>query len=262
MPRHCYVLRVFTDGDAGGNHLGVVTDVTGLDPHAMQRIAAELGFSETIFVDWRQGGIPEVRIFTPTRELPFAGHPLVGAGWVLTELGPGSPDRIRCPIGEVGLRREYETVWIDTPLDQAVETAQDGAELAAHLDLPPPAAAAWVRMPLPYLLLELASPREVAAALTPRGTGPMVYLYAWEDRAAVKARFFAPGVGVPEDPATGSAAVALAARLRAAGRPSGAIEIHQGAEVGFPSTIRLRWDAGGAAIGGTVRRDEVRELPT
>ncbi len=262
MSRHCYVLRVFTDGEEGGNHLGVVTDVTGLDQAAMQRIAAELGFSETIFVDWRQGGTPEVRIFTPARELPFAGHPLVGAGWVLTELGPGGPSRIRCPIGEVGLRRENGTVWIEIPLDQEVESADDGEQLAAGLGLPPPVAAAWVRMPLPYLLLELASPQEVAAAPTPQGTGPMVYLYAWESSAAVKARFFAPGVGVPEDPATGSAAVALAARLQAAGRVSGAIDVHQGAEVGFPSTIRLRWDADGAAIGGTVRRDEVRELAT
>ncbi len=260
MPRHCYVLRVFTEGDEGGNHLGVVTDVTGLDPDAMQRIAAELGFSETIFVDWRQGGTPEVRIFTPARELPFAGHPLVGAAWVLTELGPDGPTRMHCAVGEVGVRREDEAVWIDVPLDQEVETAEDAGEIVADLDLPPPTAAAWVRMPLPYLLLEMASPQEVAAAPTPRGTGPMVYLYAWENDEAVKARFFAPGVGVPEDPATGSAAVALAARLRAAGRPRGALEIHQGAEVGFPSTIRLRWDEAGAAIGGTVRRDEVREL--
>ena len=77
--RHCYVLRVFTRGGEGGNHLGVVTDTTGLADVTMQAIATALGFSETIFIDWRAVGDPRVRIFTPAAELAFAGHPLVGA---------------------------------------------------------------------------------------------------------------------------------------------------------------------------------------
>ena len=73
--RHCYVLRVFTRGDEGGNHLGVVTDVTGLDTETMQGIATELGFSETVFIDWQNEGVPFVRIFTPAAEMPFCGTP-------------------------------------------------------------------------------------------------------------------------------------------------------------------------------------------
>ena len=87
--RHCQVLSVFTRDGAGGNPLGVITDVTGLDGAAMQAIATELGFSETVFLDSTRPGVPQARIFTPAAEIPFAGHPLVGAGWVLGAMGPG-----------------------------------------------------------------------------------------------------------------------------------------------------------------------------
>ena len=92
MARHCYVLRVFTRGDEGGNHLGVVTDSTSLTTESMQAIAVDLGFSETIFLEWNEGEIPHVRIFTPGAEMAFAGHPLVGMAWTLKQLGPGHPD--------------------------------------------------------------------------------------------------------------------------------------------------------------------------
>ena len=106
--RHCYVLRVFTrvSGDGrhvGGNHLGVITDVTGLPDRVMQEIATELGFSETIYVDWRAPGNPAARIFTPGAEMPFAGHPLVGAGWLLQVIGPGGPTAITCGVGDVAI---------------------------------------------------------------------------------------------------------------------------------------------------------------
>ena len=259
MPRHCYVLRVFTQGDVGGNHLGVVTDVTGLDDAAMQSIATSLGFSETVFLDWRAGGVPHARIFTPGQELPFAGHPLVGAAWLLLRMGPGGPDRLACGIGEVGIRQEGELVWVDAPGDQPVE-------MLPELDLGGWAEAeeaGVVSLPRRYLVARLASPEEVAAVspqAVPTRWGE-VLVWAWEEpEQAVKARFFAPELAVPEDPATGSAAVALAAYLRRRGFPSGWLEVHQGAEMGSPSTIRLQWDDAGTSIGGTVRRDEVREL--
>ncbi len=88
----------------------------------------------------------------------------------------------------------------------------------------------------------------------------MVYLYAFESADAVRARFFAPGHGVFEDPATGSAAVALAAALRAEGRSSGRLAISQGSEIGHPSTINLTWQDRQVRIGGAVRKDEVRWL--
>lgn len=255
MPRHCYVLRVFTRGDRGGNHLGVVTDVSGLDGVTMQQIAADLGFSETVFVDWRHGGVPDVRIFTPGRELPFAGHPLVGAGWVLLAMGPGGVDRVSCGVGEVAIRRDDDTVWITPPFDQAV--------IPTSVDIPgwPAAVEAWeVRMPIPYQVLRLGTPEEVASLKPPAGVSE-AYAWAWEEEGRrVKARFFAADVGVVEDPATGSAAVALAAALRNGGLDTGDLVICQGDEIGHPSTLRLRWTDDTVEVGGSVRRDEVREL--
>lgn len=262
--RHCYVLRVFTRGDEGGNHLGVVTDVTGLRERLMQDIATDLGFSETIYIDWRAGGAPHVRIFTPATELPFAGHPLVGAAWVLGSLGPGTADRMTCEIGEIPFtaRRDVGTVHI--PGVDDVERTDVGVAVAAAAGLPQPIGAWWARMPIPYLMLEApdaigvaeATPDIAALAAGPSGA---TYLFA-RSGDAVKARFFAPGFGISEDPATGSAAAALAAVLRAEGEVAGGLMIEQGDEIGAPCTIRLGWSDSGASLSGTVRRDEVRML--
>lgn len=263
--RHCYVLRVFTKGAEGGNHLGVITDMTGLPDEAMQDIAADLGFSETVFVDWRTQGIPTVRIFTPATELPFAGHPLVGTAWVLGVAGPGTVSAVRCGVGEIPFRIEEGVVWIDAPLVTDVEPTDPTPAEAAGL--PATGRAWWARMPIPYLMVEAASPEDVAEStpdietLRSGPAGRALCLYARSgDR--VRSRFFAPGLGVDEDPATGSAAAALAAVFAFEGEPSGSVTIEQGAEIGFPSEIRLTWGNRLASLGGTVARDEVRTLET
>ncbi len=260
MARHCYVLRVFTTDDAGGNHLGVVTDVTGLSEQTMQEIAADLGYSKTIFIDWRQGGTPRVRIFTPAVELPFAGHPLVGAAWLLTSLGPGDVDRIACAAFEAGIRNDGERAWVDLPLSDDVRPVTEPAQLMEPLGVGDPLDGAWVHQPFPYLLVEVADPAELARA-APSPAGPsLCYLYCWTAGDRLRARFFAAGHGVVEDPATGSAAVALAARLRAQGREDGDLVIEQGIEMGHPSQIRISWSGARGALGGTVRQAELVEL--
>jgi trans-2,3-dihydro-3-hydroxyanthranilate isomerase len=260
--RHCYVLRVFTRGDLGGNHLGVITDVTGLDPALMQRIATHLGFSETVFLDWSRGGVPQARIFTPATEIPFAGHPLVGAAWVLGAVGPGTTDRVSCGIGEVRFESDASGARIEVTLSREVQEASAGAVAAAGL---PTAVRAWmVRLPLRYLVAELGSGASVAS-LAPDFTalevanwdGTMVFC---RSGAVAKVRFFAPRLGVPEDPATGSAAAALAAALSAAGEGEGSLVLEQGDEVGAPSSISLSWSGSSASIGGSVRREGVRVL--
>ena len=262
--RHCYVLRVFTRGEKGGNHLGVVTDVTGITDRGMQEIAVENGFSETVFIDWREAGVPAVRIFTPGRELPFAGHPLVGAAWVLGMIGPGTTDRMTCGVGEIPFRMEGDLVWVDTPMIESVRSAPEAEAIAAAVGLPEPVAGWWADMPLPYLVIDLGLAEAVASAqpdleaLMEHGAD-MCYLIA-QTKDGYKARFFAPRDGITEDPATGSAASALAAVRRHIGEGTGATKIHQGDEVGWPSTIHLAWDERRASIGGTVRRDEVRIL--
>lgn len=253
--RHCYVLRVFTRDGEGGNHLGVVPDVTGLTRDGMQSIARELGFSETVFLDWREGGTPFARIFTPSTELPFAGHPLVGSAWVLTRMGPGGPTCIECEVGEVPIRNVGATTWIDPPFDQTVSAPSTdiGARIGAMH-------AAEVAMPLPYLVLELSSPQAVSMIGRPREKA-MTYVWAWEQPGErIRARFFAGGHGVVEDPATGSAAVAFAAVMRDRNVTSGSIVIHQGQEMGYPSRILLEWDEQGVHVGGEVASDEIRIL--
>ncbi len=264
--RHCYVLRVFTRDDDGGNHLGVITDPSGLDAAAMQEIATDLGFSETIYLDWRQGTVPGARIFTPATELPFAGHPLVGAAWVLGSLGPGTATGMRCGIGEVAFRTDGDRALVDLPLQPDVDPEPEARAIALDAGLPAPQRGWWARMPIPYLVLEYDDPKVVAAAepdpdaLAAGRSAEATYVIAPAGAGRIKARFFAPALGVFEDPATGSAAAALAAVRMAGGEEFGSLSIDQGDEIGHPSTIELTWRPGICGLGGTVRRDEVREL--
>lgn len=255
MARHCYVLRVFTRGAEGGNPLGVVTDSSGLPPATMQEIATELGFSETIYLNWEDPALPRVRIFTPAVELPFAGHPLVGITWLLHRLGPGGCDRLECGIGRVDIRMEGEMAWVDVAGGQPLAL---GRRLEGYHPGATPVSSALVEMPLPYYVIELPDSAAVAAATMPERD--MLSVYTWLDGETIHTRFFAPGHGVEEDPATGSAAVAIAATLVARGRPSGSVTLLQGEELGSPSAIAMRWDESRVSIGGTVVRDEVRWL--
>ena len=260
MPRSVQIVRVFTRGDAGGNSLGVLTDITGLETIQMQAIAHELGFSESTFVDWEPGRIPQVRIFTPQVEMEFAGHPLVGTSWVLNNLGQGGVTQMQCPVGMVDTHTEGDVVWIETSLGQPI--AQRTDDLLPRAGMPAPARIHTVAMPKEYTVAEY-SDGAIVAGLAPvmevlRETFGLLAFA--RDGNAVHSRFFAPVGGVNEDPATGSAAVALAAVLEAQGEGSGSVVISQGDEMGAPSTIQLSWAEGRASIGGTVVSDEARLL--
>jgi len=256
MSRHCYVLRVFTRGNEGGNHLGVVTDRSGLPPAKMQEIAAELGYPETVFLDWRERENPKVRIFTPTVELPFAGHPLVGITRVLHMLGPGGPTQIECGIGPIQIGLDGESAWVAAPLNQMVTLdvgLPDGYDPGSAV-----LSTARADMPIAYHVVEMVDSAAVSAApLAPDG---MVVVFVRTSPHTAHVRFFAPFAGIPEDPATGSAPVGLAAVLRARGETEGSLTISQGDEMGAPSTIHLSWDDHGARIGGTVVKDETMWL--
>ena len=242
----------------------MVNDITGLDDDTMQTIAAELGFSETVFIDWMDGGTPHVRIFTPAVEMPFAGHPLVGSAWVLASIGPGTVNEMTCGVGSIPFRSDPDATWVDTPLVTDVRIADDGAAIADEAGLPEPVRAWWAMMPLPYLVLDLGTAEVVSKAtpdiskLATSGAGKTYIIGSQGDDLRV--RFFAPDAGVPEDPATGSAASAYAAVRVFEGESAGAVTIHQGEEIGHPSTIRLSWSPDRATLGGSVRRDEGRIL--
>lgn len=179
------VLRVFTDPEGNyGNALGVV-DNSAVKPADRQRIATKLGYSETIFVDLPQPGAhtAHARIYTPTTELPFAGHPAVGASWWLRELGVPI-HTLQVPAGVVAVG--YEDVF--TVVRARAEWTP---EFAIH---------------------DLDSPEAVVAADPADYADDFQhYLWAWIDRAAgtIRSRMFAPEFGVPEDEATGAAAVRI-----------------------------------------------------
>jgi trans-2,3-dihydro-3-hydroxyanthranilate isomerase len=263
LTRPCHVLRVFTRGDEGGNHLGVVNDVVEVSTEHMQGVAAELGYSETVFIDWVDPtSDPSVRIFTPVDELPFAGHPLVGAAWVLAMLGPEPTGRIITRLGPVDYSVDGDIVKVACDLVIEVLEPDDTASVAADAGLPEPVATMRLGMPKEYLIAEFPDFATVAALTPDMGalTGRFGFLAYARDGDTVKARFFAPGTGVPEDPATGSAAVALARSFVLRGEQEGAVTVLQGDEIGHPSTIHLAWNPQGTTIAGTVRRDGVVQV--
>ena len=224
------VLRVFCDASGGhGNALGVV-DGPLVAAGDRQRVAHELGYSETIFVDDHATG--ELRIFTPSAELPLAGHPLVGAAWFLaTERGAGAG----AATNELELRPPGGLVraWIDA------------------------GGRTWIEAPLSTLpdwtLVELGSPAavdELAGPLQPEHDH--VVYWAWIESGVMRVRCFAPRFGIVEDEATGSAALRLATLVD---RP---IEIHQGKG----SRLSARpVSAERGAVGGFVVEDAAVPLP-
>jgi trans-2,3-dihydro-3-hydroxyanthranilate isomerase len=250
------VLRVFTVDECGGNPLGVVTDLAGLDAPAMQQIAADLGFSETVFFD-PEDRQPYVRIFTPAAELAFAGHPLVGSGWVLG----GQADArgtMRCGVGDIAWRSTPTGAAVDVPFGSMVGRTDVPAGLVKALGAGPIAAGWEVDVPQRYLLVEVAAAGNVADAdpvsdAIAVADADGVYVFSREGDQ-VRARFFAPRLGVDEDPATGSAAAALATVYAATGTGSGALTIRQGPGRGV-ADLGVSWNGGGITLHGSVRED-------
>jgi trans-2,3-dihydro-3-hydroxyanthranilate isomerase len=224
----------------------------------MQHIAADLGYSETIFIE--SSAVPRIRIFTPALELQFAGHPLVGAAAVMLRKNP-TLHRLRCGIGDVSIRTDGDDYWVDVAMDPSNATP-DESGFAARVGLPEPLSTWRVAMPLDYRMVELGSAADVSRVvpdLDSFGEAFGLATYARE-RDRVRMRFFTPQAGVPEDPATGSAAVALATMYATRGEPAGGVQIDQGEEIGHPSRINLRWDHAMASIGGSVVVEGSKDL--
>lgn len=256
MAAYRYVVAdVFTDRPLEGNQLAVFTDARGLDGERMQALAREMNFSETVFVLPSEGeGHARIRIFTPVAEIPFAGHPTLGTAFVLAMPLQLPEIRLETGAGVVPVRLERDGVRIafgrmEQPLP-SVAPYEAEAELLAALGV--------LRSELPvevydngllHVYVCLGSEAEVAGlrpdmgrlAVLPGVLGANCFAGSglrW------KTRMFAPGGGVPEDPATGSAAGPLAVHLARHGRIAfgDEIEISQGAEIGRPSTLFARAD--------------------
>ena len=221
MPK-LHVLKVFVgEGRVGGNPLGVFLEGHEIPEPDRQGVAADLGFSETVFVDDAEAG--ELRIFTPTTELPFAGHPLVGTAWLLAGEGYGV-SVLRPPAGEVPVRFEGGLAFISGRPEWAPD----------------------------FEHFRLASPAEVDALAGPPEGHDLAGSWAWEDEAvgSVRVRVFPARLGIEEDEATGAHAVRLAALL---GRE---LEIRQGLGSVILASPK---DDGAPEIGGRTEQVEVRD---
>jgi predicted PhzF superfamily epimerase YddE/YHI9 len=221
MPK-LHVLKVFVgDGGVGGNPLGVFLEGREIPEPDRQGVAADLGFSETVFVDDAKGG--ELRIFTPGTELPFAGHPLVGTAWLLNA-ARGAVTTLRPPAGEVPVRFDGDVTFIVGRPEWAP----------------------------PFEHVELASSGEVEALSGAPEGHDLVGAWSWEDEEAgrVRVRVFPARFGIEEDEATGAHAVRLASLL---GRR---ISIHQGE--GSLILAEPRPD-GSVEIGGRTELVETRD---
>jgi len=276
MPRSYRYLHydVFTDRLFGGNQLAVYLDGRGLSTPAMQSIANEMNFSETTFLlpAENAGADFRLRIFTPTAELPMAGHPTIGSAFALARAGVLAPGRSDF-VFALGLGpTPVSLTWRSSDLSFAFMTQQlptfsrpiaDSAGAAAALGLPH-AAVAGTGLPvqvvscgMPFLFIPLATRQAVDNAVSNaeaidnlfRAAGmdaSGVFLFSNEpggDRATVYSRMFAPGFGIAEDPATGSASGPLGCYLvRHKVVPpdkAGAILSLQGVKMGRPSHVHV-----------------------
>jgi trans-2,3-dihydro-3-hydroxyanthranilate isomerase len=263
-----YICDVFTETRFGGNQLAVLPEAVGLSTQQMQEIAREFNFSETTFVfPARAGHARHVRIFTPAREIPFAGHPNIGTAFVLASSGEFGEIKSSLTVtfeeegGLVSIAIEESGGKVASCELTAPQSLSFGKSLpvemvAAAISIDPKEVVAKTHSPqvvsvgLPFIFVELRD-RSVLErarinmsgfeALAAQEVMPDVYLYTQgTDGFDIRARMFAPMSGVPEDPATGSANCALAGLLaHYSQQPNGNFSwrIAQGVEMGRPSTL-------------------------
>ena len=252
MTRHEYTLvDVFTDRKFGGNQLAVFRDGGAVDDRAMQTAAKELNLPETTFVvPAEQGGDHRLRIFTPARELPFAGHPTVGTAFVLAD-GRDATLRLEERVGTLAVTVRDGFSEMEQPLP-TFEPVTDRAAVAASLSLD----AADLESALPieigssgnrFMFVAVKSLDAVKRA-SPRGLAEAAYIFTTrtvEPGSTVHGRMYAPWQGIAEDPATGSANGPLGAYLVRHGLSDGArIVSEQGYEMGRPSLLYVRVGGG------------------
>ena len=285
LSRRYAIYDVFTDTRLAGNPLAVVFDADGLEDEAMQRIAGEFNLSETVFVKEPENPAhtARLRIFTPGRELPFAGHPTVGAAVAIAEAGAAAAEPqdqvsvleenvgpVRCAVrrgGRTAAFAEFDLPRKSTRLDASF----DRQALADAFSLKPgqigfenhvpslwSAGVAFVMVPVHDLAAAAAVEFDPTLweRCAPFAAGRLASAYLYcrggvNHNARFHARMFAPDMGIAEDPATGAAVAAL----------SGAIHffdklidghhpflIEQGVEMGRPSHIHLHLDVAGGVI--------------
>ncbi len=245
--KHTYaVVDVFTDTPLEGNPVAVFADGAGLEAPLMQRAARELNLSETVFLlapDDPAAADARARIFTPTAELPFAGHPVLGTAFLLAAERNLDTIRLQTGVGVITVKLDGAYGEMEQPIP-AIEPFESAEALLAALGVQHPALPvdAYINGPR-HIMVTLADEADVSA-LAPdfralQALGKLgVSCFAGAD-GSYRTRMFAPALGVLEDPATGSAAGPLAVHLLRHGRTESGqrVEIRQGLEIGRPSRL-------------------------
>jgi trans-2,3-dihydro-3-hydroxyanthranilate isomerase len=254
------IVDVFSETPFGGNQLAVLTDARGLTTEAMQAITREFNFAESTFIlpPDDPAHVAKVRIFTPARELPFAGHPTVGTACALVMSGAQGPGEfvLEEGVGPVAVTttKDGERYSARLRLDRGPERPESVptmADLAAVLSLP----SEEVRdvfgagIGVNFTFVQLASRDAVDRATLDHAAWKRILADSWasqvhlfagelEDGGEIYARMFAPAFGIAEDPATGAAAAAIAGAAALKRSSSLSFDIRQGVKMGRPSLIR------------------------
>jgi trans-2,3-dihydro-3-hydroxyanthranilate isomerase len=284
VSRRIHFVDVFAERPYAGNPLAVVLDAEGLSDETMQALAAETNFSETTFVTSTPAGDGghRVRIFTPAREIAFAGHPILGTAWVVRRhLAASAPAAVRLDLSVGSIRVDFEgsgegeVAWfLAPPVSLGAECAPERIAAALRISRDDVATESPVRQAsagTSALIVPLRSADalrrsrldlEAFAPLAREGFPPLVYLFCRETRDPANdlcVRFFFEAHGVREDPATGNGAAFLGAYLlehRLLGDSDLSLRIEQGHEVRRPSLVRLRASRIGTdrevSVGGRV----------
>ncbi|WP_127111909.1 PhzF family phenazine biosynthesis protein [Shimia sediminis] len=267
--RDYLVYDVFTNRPFGGNQLAVFPDASNLPEADLQKIAAEFNFSEVTFVYPPEDpeNTAKVRIFTPTMEVPFAGHPTIGTAIALADLGLGPEMVLELGIGPLTAQAEADAAQFTTTSElqliehpdpalvaRALGTTQDAILTTTH---PPTMASLGLaftiteldcRDTLSALQTDVSAFREGNAAY-PSGLDFAQFAYVREGDV-IHARMFAPLDNIPEDPATGSACATLGALLAQVGGQDVTLRIHQGDDMGRPSVIGVTTEGSAITVSG------------
>ncbi|MET7668863.1 PhzF family phenazine biosynthesis protein [Micromonospora luteifusca] len=263
------IVDVFTDRPFAGNPLAVVFGAEALATEQMQALALEFNLSETVFVlpPTQVGATYRARIFTPVEELPFAGHPSVGAAVTASRRGMFGVGQVtqECAAGvlPIAVTATGATLTGGTPTlgpELDPEPLLEIAGLVADDHIGPAPRVAGCGLEFPYLPVrpESLARAQVNAAAAQRYGVSQVSVFSWDAAAqTAHARVFVPGMGVPEDPATGSAALGLGVWLVATGLLPGEglsrYAVSQGVEMNRPSALACTVTAAnGVAVGATV----------
>jgi len=257
---------VFSNRPFGGNQLAVFPFADTLADWVMPAIARELKLNETVFVTGKTPDGYKIRIFSPHGELPFAGHPIVGAASVLAKQFPLVDGEcnfvLHVPAGpvpvEVSGQSKQQNIMIESPmLPTRLQQEVPASDIAAMLSLSEkkvlvdPTIAQAFSSGIPFFCVPLVDQNAVQSAKLDKSVwsillkdkpAPHLYIFSYGRAGEIHARMFAPGIGIDEDPATGAAAVALGGYLAANARGQGdqiKFKIHQGMEMGRPSQILL-----------------------